>query len=258
MLEKMRTVAIDEEVKDVLQRAEIEGKVVRIVQQLDRDLYVRVNKVLEALGGKWSRKDRGHVFQEEAAEKIAEALGTGRAVDIKKSFEFFPTPPAVISMMIQRAEPIEPKMKILEPSAGHGAIADAVSNYTFQAYGSAAGVDVVEIEPSNRKVLKSKGYKLVGKDFLKFKKKGYDRILMNPPFSKQQDIDHVMHAFKLLAPEGVLVAVMGAGVEFRSNKKAEKFKDLLALWNGRMELLSEGSFLESGTGVNTVLVTIRR
>ena len=31
--------------------------------QLDRKTYSAVNKCLEAIGGKWSRKEKGHIFE---------------------------------------------------------------------------------------------------------------------------------------------------------------------------------------------------
>ena len=249
MLEKMRVVQIDDQVKDVLQGAQVEGNLIRITQQLDRDLYVRVNKVLEALGGKWNRGMRGHVFAEPAADKLAQALGTGKAVDIKKSYEFFPTPGHVVMTMLNLAPP-SAGMKILEPSAGRGAIADVVRDMCPD-----CTLELVEIEEGNRKDLKARGHKIVGKDFLKFKKKGYDRVFMNPPFSKQQDIDHVTHALKLVKPGGSLVSVMSAGVRLRTNKKAEKFKELMEKYNATVEDIPAGTFEESGTGVNTILVS---
>ncbi len=35
----------------------------------------------------------------------------------------------------------------------------------------------------------------------------YSRVIMNPPFSHGQDIRHILRAFSLLRPGGVLVAV---------------------------------------------------
>ena len=37
--------------------------------------------------------------------------------------------------------------------------------------------------------------------------------------TSQQDIDHVTAAYGLLAPGGILVTIMSAGVLFRENKK---------------------------------------
>ena len=53
----------------------------------------------------------------------------------------------------------------------------------------------------------------------------FDRILMNPPFEKFQDIEHVRRAYTFLKPGGRLVAIMGNGAFFRQEKKAEQFRD---------------------------------
>jgi hypothetical protein len=39
-------------------------------EQLDRKLYVSVNKVLEAIGGKWNRREKAHLFDECPEETI--------------------------------------------------------------------------------------------------------------------------------------------------------------------------------------------
>jgi hypothetical protein len=85
--------------------------------------------------------------------------------------------------------------------------------------------------------------------------KQFDRILMNPPFSRQADVDHVLHAHSLLAPAGRLVAIMSAGVTFRCNGKTEALRSLIEK-HGAIESLPEHAFRESGTDVRTVLVTI--
>lgn len=254
---KKKVVQIDDDIKNLLMNLRIEGNVAYITEQLDRDTYVRLNKALEVLGGKWNRSARGHIFPGDPSEKIAEAMQAGEAVDIKKTFEFFETPPAVANLMIDRAAISGDHVSninfyVLEPSAGHGAIADVIRAYVANPF-----IHVIEIEPSNRAVLKEKGYPLVGKDFMKFRKKKrlYDRILMNPPFSKQQDIDHVLHAWKFLKPGGRLVAIMSGGTDYRNNKKALAFQALVAE-HGYIEPLPQGSFEESGTGVNTVMVVL--
>jgi len=252
-LEGDRGVLIFEpDVLDVLREVRIEGNVARIVQQLDRDLYTRVNKVLEALGGKWNRKLRGHVFEEDPSERLMQAVLTGTAVDPKKAFEFFETPPGLAVQLASMAD-IEPGMRVLEPSAGRGAIADAIRDFCPQCV-----LEVVEINPRDREVLKTKGHKIVGKDFLKFKRKGYDRVVMNPPFSRGQDVDHVKRAFGLLKPGGRLVSVMSASVKFHGGKKFAAFREMVANYGGAIEDLPEESFREAGTLVNSIVVTLQR
>jgi predicted transposase YbfD/YdcC len=91
---------------------------------------------------------------------------------------------------------------------------------------------------------------------------GYDRILMNPPFSDRRDAQHVQHAYTLLRPGGRLVAVMGEGVFFGQDKKAQAFRDWLESVGGTSEKLDEGTFLDPSlpvnTGVNARMVVIDR
>lgn len=80
---------------------------------------------------------------------------------------------------------------------------------------------------------------------------GYDRIIMNPPFSDRRDMLHVMHAYSLLKPGGRLVAIMGQGVFFGQDKKAAEFRDWLDSVGGTSEKLDEGTFNDPSLPVNT-------
>jgi ParB family transcriptional regulator, chromosome partitioning protein len=86
----------------------------------------------------------------------------------------------------------------------------------------------------------------------------FDRVIANPPFEKQADIDHVLHAWAHLKPGGRLVSVMSAGVTFREDRKTRAFRDFLNEHGALVETNPEGAFKESGTGVSTVLVAITR
>jgi hypothetical protein len=85
--------------------------------------------------------------------KVLERALIGQKVGI----DFFPTPKSVAQDMVRKAD-IQPGMKVLEPSAGNGNIAEAIE---------AAGVapDVVEMSASLREILDAKGFNLVGQDF---------------------------------------------------------------------------------------------
>jgi hypothetical protein len=82
---------------------------------------------------------------------------------------------------------------------------------------------------------------------------GYDRIVMNPPFSDGRDIQHVMHAYSLLRPGGRIVAIMGEGAFFQSNKRAEAFRDWLDERGATNEKLPDGSFMDPSLPVNTAV-----
>lgn len=252
----MKTIKLDEEVLAEFSALQVDRNTVRIERQLDRGLYQKVNKALEALGGKWNRGARAHVFEGDAADRIESAILHGEVVDAKKTFEFFETPPALVDQMIDYAE-IEDGHRVLEPSAGRGAILDGIC----RAHLAGALIHVVELDPVNREVLSERqDCQLVGDDFLKFEAPAgllYDRVVMNPPFSKQQDIAHVTRAFGMLKRGGLLVAIMSVGVEFRQDRKATEFRELVREVDGEIERLPEGSFKSSGTGVNTCLVRMR-
>jgi predicted RNA methylase len=81
-------------------------------------------------------------------------------------------------------------------------------------------------------------------------------VVMNPPFGRQADIDHVRHAHGFLKAKGKLVAVMSAGVKFRENRKTVEFRDFVTTHGGSIEPLPAGSFKGSGTNVNTCMVVI--
>lgn len=169
---------------------------------------------------------------------------------------FFPTPPPVIDRMVAAAE-LKPGQRVLEPSAGKGDIADAIREAEPE-----ARLEVVEPAYSLRQILELKGFSLVGDDFMMLSGEWYDRILMNPPFENGADIDHVRHAFDLLAPGGRLVAIMSEGPFFRSDRKAEAFRQWLESVDGHSEKLPDGSFAGKDafrqTGVATRLVTIEK
>lgn len=80
---------------------------------------------------------------------------------------------------------------------------------------------------------------------------GYDRIVMNPPFSNGRDIQHVQHAYNLLKPGGRIVAIMGEGAFFQSNKRAESFRNWLDERGATNEKLPDGSFMDPSLPVNT-------
>ena len=65
-----------------------------------------------------------------------------------------------------------------------------------------------------------------------------------------------MHALTFLRPGGRLVAVMSAGVRFRQDARSTSFRALLHDLPAEIHDLPDGSFLASGTAVQTVIVTI--
>ena len=239
------------DVLQVLDRAKTDGPRLILTGTLDRKLYLDTAKVLEAAGGKWNRKAKAHLFDGDAADAIEAVILTGEVVSAKQKFGYFPTPAPVVQRLIGMAE-LQPGMTVLEPSAGQGAIASAVA-------AQGCIVDCIEVQEANATVIFDAGYAnlVLVRDFLTtVPGTGYDRVVMNPPFARQDDIRHVMHAHRFLKDGGLLVAVMSNGVTFRNTPLTREFQAFLAPEGVGLHPLPEGAFKESGTGVNTVIAVL--
>jgi len=241
----------------VLSSLEVDGNTVRIVGQLDRPMYVRVNEALEALGGKWNRKAKAHLFSDDPAERIDAACLT-QSVDLPKDFEFYATPAALAARMVEWAQPKNYEF-VIEPSAGQGALVDAVLEEA-----PFANVFAVELMPRNVEALRARyagdmNVKVYEADFLTLDPDpNRSCAILNPPFSKRQDVRHIMRAFEWLAPGGRLISVASAGVSFRQDKLTVSFREFVESHDGTIEPLPAGTFAAAGTSVNTVLVTVRK
>lgn len=242
---------VEDEVLAVLSRAETAGNALTLTGQLDRKLYDKTNKVLEACGGRWNRKSKAHLFDTDAADRVDQIILSGEVEVPKDEFNFFPSPADVVARLMELAN-VRPGMRVLEPSAGKGAIAYACADI-------GATVDCYELMEANFVALA--GDMRLGSvrhmDFLaQAPEASYDRVVMNPPFAKQADIRHVLHAVKFLKPNGLLVSVMAANVTFRDNKLTQDFRDLIRERGGDIEALPDGAFKAAGTMVRTVIVTL--
>jgi 16S rRNA G1207 methylase RsmC len=97
----------------------------------------------------------------------------------------------------------------------------------------------------------------VREDFLKTNPTDWpavDAVVMNPPFSRSQDIHHVQQAWRFLKPGGKLAAVVGP-MALRGHTAAhERFAAWLSSVGGTVEELPAGTFSESGTQVSSLLL----
>jgi hypothetical protein len=94
-------VRIEPEILAILNRSKLEGKILYLPDDtLDRKTYMEVNRALELLGGKWSRKAKGHVFDEDVEELLNDVINFGEVTDKKKEYQYFPTPPDIVKQLI--------------------------------------------------------------------------------------------------------------------------------------------------------------
>mgnify|MGYP002133394579 CR=1 FL=1 len=73
--------------------------------------------------------------------------------------------------------------------------------------------DCIEISALHCQILEAKGHTVQRADFMAVPQEPlFDRIVMNPPFSEGRAKAHTAHAFGMLKPGGVLVAVLPSGM----------------------------------------------
>jgi PRTRC genetic system protein E len=244
--------------QEILQKCAIQGKLVKLPDvQLDRKDYLEVKKALELIGGKWKGgKTMGFLFETHPTA-LLKKLCEGEKVNLKKEFQFFATPAALADKMCEKlSKRLNDGYKILEPSAGDGALVKAIQRY----YGFSVEVDCFEkMELNYMKLAKLEGVHFVGDDFLLADddvNNNYDIIIANPPFSKNQDILHICKMYNCLRPGGILVTLSSCSWENDSQKIRKEFTTFLSDIDAYVEHVEEGTFKESGTMVPTKLLTI--
>jgi predicted RNA methylase len=245
----MTEIKISRRVLEILNEMEWEDGVARITERIDYvQEYKPTDKVLKSLGGKWVKKIKGHEFDGDGETLVRSVIEAGEYIDPKKAFQFFETPQDIAQRMCDIVEPLE-GASILEPSAGNGAIASVATS-------RGANVTWFELDPSREEKLLELTNGTIG-DFMKQSPTiYYDAVLMNPPFTKQQDIAHIQHAWKFIRPGGQLVAICSTGFTFRTNKASIDFREWLEEMNAEIQLLPAGTFKEAGTMVSTCMIHI--
>lgn len=172
----------------------------------------------------------------------------------KKIDGFFPTPAGLAAEIVAKAGIVDEDI-ILEPSAGLGHLAEAITEAHPE-----NKLCCMEINHSLTEALNLKGYEAINADFLLCAAINPDirpsKIIMNPPFENLQDIDHVLKAWELLKPGGRIVAIM-AGNKSREAAKVKDFMQFVDQY-GTWEQNPTGSFASSfrPTGVDTITVVL--
>ena len=242
--------------KDTIQKGRLENNIYYLPDiQLDRKEYLKCAKHLKFLGGKWNRNKKGFVFDRDI-ESIEELLGDN--IQKQKEIQFFETPEKIADYIVELAE-IGDNMKVLEPSAGRGAIIKSIKK-VFN-----GTIDYCEIDPINRKYLEKiddiHNLSNTG-DFLDNKSLYFvlyfDRIIANPPFSKNQDIDHIRQMYSVLSAGGILVSIASKHWQISTNKKETAFRQWLDDVGAEIIELPEKEFKESGTNIATTIIKIKK
>ncbi|MFC5550174.1 hypothetical protein [Massilia aerilata] len=245
--------SIPDMIRDSLITMTVIGNSAKLSAQLERADYAKVNKILEALGGKWNKKAGAHVFAGcDPEEAIANYLETGK-LDKPEKFGFFPTPAPLARELVKLAG-LKPGDTVLEPQAGVGGIANICAEVVGK-----GNVTCYEIQQKNCDVLRSLGHQVEQADFLTVEPtRLFSHVICNPPFEKQADISHVLAGFRFVEPGGTMAAIMSIGVTFRTNSKTTQFRAFLDSMKATIKVNDKDAFKESGTAAQTVSIVFQK
>ena len=216
---------------------------------------------IESLGGHWRERFGGFVFDVDPIPALMDEKTWGPFKHSEKDQwrilrQFYPTPASLAEYVVKLCE-IEDDHLVLEPSAGTGALLKPI--------GRTKNIMAIEIDEDMASELENDGYSVViNKSFEDAVKLGdvgqwFDRIVMNPPFGpNQKDIQHIMMAYDLLKPGGIMVAIMGENDLYYKTDRTKRFNQFLKLVDAHVEEVPIRSFLASGTRVDTVIIKIRK
>lgn len=230
--------------------------------------YSEIKKQIESVGGKWNRSKNGFVFKETTdVSNVRDMLVKG--VDLaerKVKYQFFGTPFKVATYILgflplrynedrTKTYRIKDTDRILEPSAGQGSIINAIHYFNPNVV-----VDCFEMMEENREILKTiPNVNILGDNFLESDTNlQYDIIVANPPFTNNQDIDHVVRMLEHLKVGGTLVSIMSPHFIGANDLKSRAFRYMINSTMSDAHYLPKGAFKESGTDISTVFVILNK
>lgn len=242
-------------VEEILKHCTLENNILKLPQvQFNKKSYAEAKKWIEEAGGSWQGgKVQGFTFPFNP-ERVFSILKEGKRCDLQKDFQFFETPADIADWLVMLAGGIHETDTVLEPSAGRGALIKAIHRSC-----PSVTVECYELMPENREFLHTlDNVILLDEDFTKDSVGHYTKIIANPPFSGNQDIDHVRLMYERLEEGGILAAITSQHWKFASENKCVEFREWLEKVHGEVFEISAGEFKESGTSISTMAVVIKK
>lgn len=242
-------------VEEILKHCTLEDSVLKLPKvQFNKKSYAEAKKWIEEAGGSWQGgKIQGFTFPFDP-ERVFSILKEGKRCDLQKDFQFFETPADIADWLVMLTGGINEADTVLEPSAGRGSLIRAVHRSC-----PSVMVECYELMPENREFLCSMpNVILLGEDFTKDNTGSYSKIIANPPFSGNQDIDHVRLMYERLEEGGILASITSPHWKFASEKKCADFREWLDEVHGQVFEIGAGEFKDSGTNVSTMAVVIKK
>lgn len=183
------------------------------------ECYHEIKALMGALGGKWVSGKKHMAFAEGVnCQQLVFAACDRGEIPPSNPLDFFPTPPDVVAEIAAypwlldrwngREHIAEDRpMRYLEPSGGSGALAEVMASRLRPQ----DELVICEMNPLLADLLRNRFPRasVIEGDFLEYRDdKGFDVILMNPPFDGKSYRKHVEHAESMLRRFGALVAIV--------------------------------------------------
>lgn len=264
-------------VQEILEKCFVRDNMIVIpTEEIERKLYTKFKKHMEVHGFKWKGGNTKSFVPTEgvtAQDALDHAINEPDE-DLKQKYQFFPTPEPMVKDLLYFAE-IWPEnilsddrtIRILEPSAGRGAILDGIVEKLSDVVDrlNSKGAPLVELYACelwdvNRKHLE-KYYpyvKIIGNDFLKLGPEYdnfFDFVIANPPFTGNQDIIHCSKMHEVINSNGRVTSITSTTWLRNTDKKSTTFRtyiDEVARTSGYNSY--QNAFIESGTAIQTLIL----
>lgn len=150
-------------------------------------------------------------------------------------------------------------VRVLEPSAGDGALIKAHPHWDQRGYYRMPPVDAIEMDLTKHDAIRSCGADVVGIDFMSFANGAmYSHVILNPPF--KYGAQHVLKAWEILW-DGELVAIINAETLRNPFSKERQMLARLIQLYGEVEFIQDafqGSDVVREAEVEIALVYLKK
>lgn len=246
---------------------------VKLHAHLDRPDYEQADAALRRLagGGHYQPRARVHVYRDDPGPELAAVLATGLLPqDPKLRDGWYPTPEGVADNLAVNYAlnglqvEHDGALRVLEPSAGKGALADAMVKFHVEPQ----RVRCVEPDVWRSAVCRAKGYPTWTMRFQTWAIRNageppFDVVVMNPPFTEAGNptawADHLLLAWSLVGPGGSLAGIVPRCVQYRrQHPKIERVASLVDRYGYCYDHLDRDDFTPSGYGGHPLIVQLSR
>lgn len=194
------------------------------------------------------------------------------------AFQFYPTPPELRDRAWKLFKNLD-FTRVLEPSAGEGhliptGIEESLEEFkirselnfdptrarqrqSYRRMTDIKGVHCIEMDVSKHAILREKGHKVIGIDFLKFTAGNqYTHIVLNPPFAN--GVTHALHAWDISYSAEIVAILNAETIRNPHTKERQRLCDLIAE-HGSVEFISDAFIdAERETSVEVALIYLQK